>query len=225
MQLLIAATPTSTSFLRRGSSKSGRTTLNGRPVFLSRAEIGLHRNLKRRRHELLAAQSPQPLARRPRPKPATPWPRSFPTHSAVSPPEPFDRSGRCKFTPTGKIRHFCVSATPLAGFPSGLPNCRSRWRSAASSWNLSLARAPITARWLSSSCRRCRLRESTKASGDPCPSHSTNRGSTPASLQACRWLRPSRRIEIIPCQASGAVQHGKGCWRRFGAEPCQASCG
>jgi hypothetical protein len=33
----------------------GRTTLNNRPVFLSRADVGLHRNLKRQRDELLAA--------------------------------------------------------------------------------------------------------------------------------------------------------------------------
>ena len=34
--------------------------MNGRPVFLSRAEIGLHRNLKRHRDELLPAL-PVPL--------------------------------------------------------------------------------------------------------------------------------------------------------------------
>lgn len=38
----------------------GRTTLNNRPVFLSRAGVGLHRNLKGHRDELLATP-PVPL--------------------------------------------------------------------------------------------------------------------------------------------------------------------
>ena len=33
----------------------GRTTLNNRPVLLSRADVGLHRNHRGRRDELLAA--------------------------------------------------------------------------------------------------------------------------------------------------------------------------